>query len=658
MKLKRSISLLLCAAMILSLFGAGGISAFAKENDELRGRVIAKGDIDVSGIKIDISIEEPLYTEDGNPYYSYAYAYSVYTDSKGEYSSVMPSENCSVDIDLDTLPEKTGYCARFVKIDGSGKVDDLVIAEIADIDVDEDYCIGIRDADGDGLIANIDISTEFPDIDIGSVNGNFSLEKRVTVNANGFVKTKSIEVIPASADLVTKADKLYYLQLISETDRARLYLEALKTGSYSSGECGTRLDDVLADYSCYGEDRELTEEIDVFLYGNKFARSDMPEGVDYSNPKTRAVSNSKIAYTLNYESNISAEAYITEEKMDRIEDYVKDIIDFYYVTYNFKTPMLQPGYDSYQIYFISGLDDVNGRTKGFKDKITGEPKGSYILINAGAKDEDDIKRTLAHEIFHSIMLAYTSGEKITGVEGWLREAAASYAGLRYLNKYSYWAKGAAAKYLETTSHALCDLSNDRNYGLFLFAQYLDQGYGGMNAVKRTLEYISSGDSVLNAMEKATQATTNPTAYEKLFVMFQCYNADPRRYENSDGKYKPAEFERNDSSGGLNIKGVQSTAAMHYGLDATSDSTNLTINITITSGSYKSARFNIVKFPGDGGASTIDKTYVPTGKTLTIPVYSFKQGTTDSDFPHITLVASNIVKDYSDIYSFYFTYTYT
>ena len=210
------------------------------------------------------------------------------------------------------------------------------------------------------------------------------------------------------------------------------------------------------------------------------------------------------------------------------------------------------------------------------------------------------------------------------------------------------------KYLASVETPFTDISNNRSYGMFLFPQYLSQTYGGLNSIKRTLEYVSSGYPVLKSMEKSAQYSDNSATYGEIFAMFQRCNADPRRYVNSNGQYNEA-TRRLDNVGTASNIPVLSTSAVHYGLKASSTTSAVSVTVNITSGSYTNAIFKLVKFPGDGGSS-VYVNYKPTSTSFTIYVSSFKTGTTSSVYPRLTLVASNTSDDYTTSYKFGLTRT--
>ena len=648
--------------MMMSLLGTTVLADNENFSDEtnsvLNGIIKTNDGVNVSNIKVDIMTSELKQSEDDVSIYENTYLYSVYTDNDGAYSFSKPSENCLVQIDLNSIPERTGVDKQSCFVDYTNTLEDFTISKIADVEFNDTNSVTVYDTYRNQLVTNVDVEMDTQSISIYGMTNSDNLTALCIANANGYIETASIDISNENDSLVTKANTMFAMGAISETEKAEMYLNALITKDYGNQECLTFIYDELNDYLATGVDRALADEIFSYIGENDKMRSAAPDEANYTTEGTRTVSNAKISYTLHYEKDSSSDGYISEALMNNFEVYVKSIIDHYFISYGFNTPMLRTGDTSYQIYFVPGLDS-NGFTRRYSKTSSGEPAGSLICINypPSTYTTDDIKKTIAHEIFHSIQYAYTSQMGFTENDKWFTEASATYAGLNYVNKYLSYGRSYANKYLASVATPFTDISNDRSYGMFLFPQYLSQTYGGLNSIKRTLEYVSSGYPVLKSMEKSAQYSDNSATYGEIFAMFQRCNADPRRYVNSsgsDGRYIEATRRLDNVEAASNIP-VVSTAAVHYGLQASSTTSAVSVTVDITSGSYTNAMFKLVKFPGDGGSS-VYVNYKPTSTSFTIYVSSFKTGTTSSVYPRLTLVASNTSDDYTTSYKFGLTRT--
>ena len=659
MRIKKLISMVLSATMMMSLLETSIFADNENLPDEtssvLNGIIKTNDDVNVSNIKIDIMTSELKQSENDVFIYENTYSYSVYTDNDGTFSFSKPSENCLVKIDLNSIPECTGVDKQSYFVDYTNTLENFTISEIADVEFNDTNSVTVYDTYRNQLVTNVDVEMDTQSISMYGMTNSDNLTALCIANANGYIETASIDISNENDSLVTKANTMFAMGAISETEKAEMYLEALKTRDFGDQECITFIYDELNNYLTTGTNRTLADEIFSYIGENSKMRSSAPPEANYTTEGTRTVSNAKISYTLHYEKDSVSSGYISETLMNSMEVYVKSIIDHYFITYGFNTPMLRTGDTSYQIYFVPGLDS-NGFTRRCPKTSSGEPAGSLICINypPSINTTDDIKKTIAHEIFHSIQYAYTSQMGFTGNDKWFTEASATYAGLNYVNKYLSYGKSHANNYLASVGTPFTDISNNRSYGMFLFPQYLSQTYGGLNSIKRTLEYVSSGYPVLKSMEKSAQYSDNSATYGEIFAMFQRCNADPRRYVNSNGQYNEA-TRRLDNVGTASNIPVLSTSAVHYGLKASSTTSAVSVTVDITSGSYTNAMFKLVKFPGDGGSS-VYVNYKPTSTSFTIYVSSFKTGTTSSVYPRLTLVASNTSDDYTTSYKFGLTRT--
>lgn len=646
--------------MMMSFFGTSVVAvnenSSANTNVELSGVIKTNSDVDVSNIKVDILSSELKQSEDGVFIYENTYSYSVYTDYMGGYSFKKPSENCLVQIDLKSIPDRTGVDKQSCFVDYTNDLTDFTLDKITDVEISGVNDVTVYNTYRDELVTDLDVEVSPQSISTFDITGSAALTAGVTANANGFVETLNVNISDTQDDLITRADKMYSMGIINDTERMEMYLEAIKTDNYGEIECATSICDELIDYISNGENDDLKEQISYYIDGNNMERD--TKYVSYVSEATREVSNSKIKYTLYYESDPNEADYMSESEMNKIQTYVQDIIDFYFIDKGFKTPMLLPDDNSYRIHFTDTLtlSGAHGETQRRETVGTSIPIGSYIRIRypANPNTANDIKKTIAHEIFHSIQYAYNSQYPFSGNDKWFTEAVATYAGLNYIGTYIPYATTQSSYYLKNVLLPFTNISGNRNYGMFLFPQYLSQNYGGINAIKRTLEYVENGYPVLEAMEKAAQYVNSSVTYGELFAMFQRCNADPRRYINSNGQYSEA-TRRRDNVGSASNVSVISTASAHYGVKASTTSSSVTLTVNITSGSYSNAMFKLVKFPGDGGPS-VYVNYKPTSSSFTIYVNSFKLGTTSTVFPRLTLVASNTSFDYATKYIFGLTRT--
>lgn len=213
MRMKKIISAALSVAITLSLLVsnvfADDDNIFANENVTLCGKIKTDDYVNISNIKVDILKSDLMQTDEDVSVYENTYMYSVYTDSTGNYSFIKPSEKCLVQIDLSSLPLNTGVDSQSYFVDDSNNIDDFTLNTIADIDIVDAETANVYDAYGNDLVTNLNLETTMPNISMYGIDNNSEIQTNIMANANGFVKTKSIDVLSNTDDLITKADSLY-----------------------------------------------------------------------------------------------------------------------------------------------------------------------------------------------------------------------------------------------------------------------------------------------------------------------------------------------------------------------------------------------------------------------------------------------------------------
>ena len=596
-------------------------------SEVINGQIVSGDTFDLSGIKLDVFLSEMAYSEKDVFIYSNKYQFSVFTDENGNYSFNKPSEKYLICVDLSSLPPKTGVDKNSIFVESEEDISTIELSNIANVMVENDSAI-IQNIDNEDIISNVDVDkiSEYDSV-------RDEIIETTTINANGFIQTSDVHKDMSALATLEKADILYNAGVISEEYKVEMYLDAYKKNDFDGQDCLTSIDDYLLNYYISHVGSDISQKVQsVFTNSNRSALSPYT----FSSPGEKSITigtgDTAITYKIHYENDATEACYMSNPSV--VLGYVANIASYYYTQNQFNIPAYENGETVYHIYFYPMDGGVNGRCSS---RSSG---GSYISINypPSSNTVNDLKKTIAHEMFHSIQLVYNNNQTFGN---WFTEASATYAGLNYINTYLTYAKTKADNYLTTTSMRLNDYSssNQRNYGEFLFPQYISQRYGGISAIRRVLEYYGTY-GLYNSLAYAT----NSVAYDELFAGFSSYNADTRKYNNyTDGTNRYSDATRVGTNQNYSSSGsILSTAARFYDYIATTSSSNkLTLTINLTSGNYSSARFRIIKFPGDNSSSTLISTYTPTASSITIVSYNFKTGTTSSVFPKITLCAANV-----------------
>lgn len=243
MKIKKIISAVLSTAMMMSLWGTSIFADNENSSDEtssvLNGIIKTNDDVNVSNIKIDIMTSELKQSENDVFIYENTYSYSVYTDNDGTFSFSKPSENCLVKIDLNSIPECTGVDKQSYFVDYTNTLEDFTISEIADVEFNDTNSVTVYDTYRNQLVTNVEVEMDTQSISMYGMTNSDDLTALCIANANGYIETASIDISNENDSLVTKANTMFAMGAISETEKAEMYLEAIKTRDFGDQECIT-----------------------------------------------------------------------------------------------------------------------------------------------------------------------------------------------------------------------------------------------------------------------------------------------------------------------------------------------------------------------------------------------------------------------------------
>lgn len=263
-------------------------------------------------------------------------------------------------------------------------------------------------------------------------------------------------------------------------------------------------------------------------------------------------------------------------------------------------------------------------------------KGSYITIEYNKTSSslaDARETTLAHEIFHAIQQNYKT--KTNNDLKWATESSATWASLRYYNKYRDKAAGRANSYLKDTTKSFSTYDKKGGYGIFLFFQYISQNYGDVAAIKRIYESFNNSGDIYSAVEHCSSSSTVP--FKKLFAGFQAYNADTSHYNNytnGTSRYINATVQGTDLMS-ISGKTLVPTSSMHFKYTKSTSSTkriDFTLNVN---GNYNDIAISLAKFTSSGTANLL-RVYPNKSSSYTFSVLNFKS----TNIKEVTVAVSN------------------
>ncbi|MBE6734989.1 MAG: hypothetical protein E7563_06595 [Ruminococcaceae bacterium] len=157
--LKKSVSLFIAFVLMLSLCVT---TYFAADGDIVEGVVINTDDTSVvSNIKIDVYSLTSVYTDTNQTDYDKQFAFSVFTDSNGEFSFVKPTSQCVVEIDETTVADGYGVLTGADILGADNVTAELSISALATYEIDfEDNSIQFYNAQDDALVVKENINSD------------------------------------------------------------------------------------------------------------------------------------------------------------------------------------------------------------------------------------------------------------------------------------------------------------------------------------------------------------------------------------------------------------------------------------------------------------------------------------------------------------------
>lgn len=486
---KRIVSSALALSIVTSAFST---DVFASE-EIIEGQILFEDGSPAVGIKINIltSAVDEVYDNDivgfANNYYT-----SVYTDSNGNYEFVRPSDYCLVEVDLDSLPSKTGVSSESSFLYPGETVEPFTVYQIADVSLSPDNDIAVYNDKGDTIFSRIEVDNTDSTIKFADLLNSDIIEISQDVNANDFKIDFETKLDMSDYPLIEKADALFNMNLIDKETKVLAYLSAVRNNELSGLECATPIYDELISYYDDNHRTKLGQQIAQTLSATETG-SPSVMAKKYSNEATVTVGR----FVIHFESNTNEDDYMSSSDLSQVVQYVRNIDKVFFTDFGFKDPAYEKGKTKCHIYFAQ---DVNSATlfTGNSDNPSGY--GRYITIQYNKTSTslaDARETTLAHEIFHTIQQSYKT--KTNKDLKWATEASATWASLRYYNRFREKAVDRAYSYLKDTTRSFSTFDNG-GYGLFLFFQYISQKYGDSEAIKRILEAFTDSGDIYSAVE--------------------------------------------------------------------------------------------------------------------------------------------------------------
>ena len=568
-------------AMLFSLALFAYAESGETEHETFRGRIFSEDDIDVSGIEIKV-YSSVLTDDDGNGMYLYdeIFVWSVYTDINGYFEFEKPSEICTYDVVMETIPSGYGLNSSFNSLEAGETYDEKELKPVAEVRTEFDQgFITVTLFDADGKVLNA-IYEDIPNI--GYIKGSiisrdYSVKEYESIKSfdtyvySGVIKVGDKE-FPYSHErdfsdytVLEKANFLCSVGEITESEKYKCYVEFLNDPNPPHTEmCGTWIESYIEEYkSRTGGYAEIDS-----------ANSATPP---YDTVYPIVIGNEivNVCYTASSFSG-SDETYLTN-----FFATVEDIYTYFCIENGFKKPYGpknsgDANFSTFKIFITDRVgENASGTTKQYSEGA------SCIWIGETRAKSSLVKQTLSHEFFHAVTLAY----KPDGASLWFMESIATMASMvyQYDRSNNIFSSDAMFGYYKSviqkyTSNYRTSLQQIDPYGVMLYPLCVHQKYGGWSAIEETILNRSAGYSDLGSFGIGGNSAHG---YDEKFIGMSVCNVYPEdNYDIVSNSYNMNErWPKISPSSGVVSSNISSTvnpmANMYYQYSAYSNVGTLT-----------------------------------------------------------------------------------
>ena len=214
-------------------------------------------DVDLSGVKIDISKKINIVVSGGLTTYETEYIGSAYSDAEGRIICEFPNDPFVIQFDLSTLPSGMGLTKRLYSYPENAAVEELTV-ELHKVVSAEAYFAGetlnfrFKNADGESVLVNYEVESCHA-VNLGSPNATLdqlavqyrgdidcTLTFSGNVNINGALLPYSTDRTYSRLDYPNYVSLLLENDFITEDEKALMLEKFYETEygkAYQSGGC-------------------------------------------------------------------------------------------------------------------------------------------------------------------------------------------------------------------------------------------------------------------------------------------------------------------------------------------------------------------------------------------------------------------------------------
>ncbi len=614
-------------------------------------------------------LESKIISQDGEmTEYENIFSHSVFTDENGECRFEITFENFVAEVNLASLPSNYGLTCASHFFNHNNDECEFVLKhvekiEIGSIDINIPEIRFLDDSNN-----NLSVNYEILDSSF-NMDGDPLVAKNIVVKYS-IKNNGELQEIKNIIDLTTMSEysKISIMKQLCLIDNYHELIMLLSTNKKNAQmDSDTTIVERILQLAeeCKSSNNKLDSNIESCLRKAEELRVSRPT---YSVPGTVETTSAYGSYQIHYENDPTSPNYISSSKISTIKSYVEDAYNYYCNTNSFLAPTKETNETYYHIYLVDIIDpdkDPAGRT-------TPDNGGSFIRIklDGSTTPNNNHKRTISHEMFHSIAYRYNGGSSFSQSGGqWLSEALASFASIQFVSgENTIWTKGRVKEYYSTPSISLktegsTTSPTKRFYGQLVFLKYIYEKHGGWDTIKAIMSALSSFQN--SDADKGTKSVNaglveKNTNFATAFAGCARYNCDPEKYSNVSVNQWTSEKKLSDGTpiifdGTVRANSGTTTSMTSLGrtlpqnssvccnVFATTSSTTLTITISnITNPTNLS--IGAVKYKGNDSDSSPNRVISHWGESSatsrTLTMSSFTKGSVSSVIKKATIVFVN------------------
>ncbi|MEZ0537294.1 MXAN_6640 family putative metalloprotease [Caldicellulosiruptoraceae bacterium PP1] len=471
------------------------------------------------------------------------------TDKDGTYHFKVQDGQYSLNLDINSLPDGYGVVEPNIFVFNPDTVNNFVVRDVADIDIGKEFSNGInigdeiqfnpilKDEYGNSLSGKMSYTSDDSEIKLfGNVLKNNPKEfknrkSKIKVSSGKINKEISVDIKVPNTSSLDKVSTAFKAGIIDEKTKYLYYLYSIYDQSklpeeYKSSIPSKSATSILKEVRDYLDRKDADKQVST-AYAVLAALPTLDKS--YTNGW----------FTIHYTTTGTNAVSTTDSNSNGIPDYIETVATAFNnvksttcTTRGFRTPVLESGKSTYQVYVYDLGSSLYGRTISVTMSGTSPYRtaSSYIEIDndyswSSRSKENCAKVTAAHEFFHAIQYAYN-----VDADSWWKEASAEWNEDEIYDSINIYVDDLIEVFNHPT-YSLDSLSGNHEYGEAVFAKYLSEKWGGYTIIKNiwTQQTVSGYAISINAIDKVISDNNSGENLGTIFKRFAACNYRPVQY---------------------------------------------------------------------------------------------------------------------------------